>query len=58
MKIGIGEEMFKDDLDNYQLVKCVYFPMFKLDRRNRIDYLKPSKIKIKGIKENKSFMRV
>ena len=32
--------------------------MYKMDRRNKVDYLKPSKIKIKGIKDNKCFMRV
>jgi hypothetical protein len=40
------------------MVPCVYFPMFRLDKRNKIEYSRPSKIKIKGIKEMKSFMRV
>lgn len=30
-QIGIGEEMFKDELDNYKLIPCIYFPMKKLD---------------------------
>jgi len=24
--------MFKDELDNYQLIPCVYFPMKKMDK--------------------------
>lgn len=56
MKVGLGEEMFKDDLDNYKLVPSVYFPMKKFDKRIKNNELVPSKVKIKGVKEFKGFI--
>lgn len=50
--------MFKDELENYQLIPCIFFPMKKMDRRKSINEYVPTKVKIKGIKEFKRFMKV
>lgn len=50
--------MFKDELDNYQLIPCVFFPMKKMDKRKTKGEFVSSKVKIKGIKDFKRYMRV
>ena len=57
-EIGIGEEMFKDENDNLKLVKCIYFPMKTKEMIKKNEEAKITKLKIKGIGENKKYLRV